>query len=310
VSVILALDPGYLRNRIGISREGCRKVHEVAVEEDPFAAGEAFAGCEPSLVVLPGGPPADLYPWHPRNSAAARAVGYCEAKGVPLAVVGAGSRPESSFPRKALLSGFPGYVRKATFYEIPEFDAFAAAALSVGVPPEDARIIVVYLGDEVSVSARVGAALVDSSDPAGSEGPFGFTSSGTLPATTFVSYVSASGLDREDLRRLLKSGSGAFAHAGVDSPEALYRACQSGDPGAVKALDAMAYQVAKEVGRQMAALHGKPDCITLCGIGARISPLVDSIEKRVGKWGKVLCQLGDLTMSRLFEEGTKLLSQK
>ena len=295
MSVILALDPGYLRTRVGIWREGEPTVSEVAIGEDPFEAGESIAGCTPSVVVLPGGPPAGLYPWHPRNIAAAGAAAYCEARGIPRTVIGAGPGQAASLPPKARLSGFPGRDRKATFYEVPESDAFSAAAQAIGVSPDEARIIVVYLGDEVSVSARARGVIVDSSDPAACEGPFGFTSCGTLPATSFVSYVASSGLGAEELLCLLKSGSGALAYTGNDS---------------AKGFSGMAYQVAKEVGRQMAALRGASDCITLCGPGARVSPLVEAIESRVGKWAMVLVQSDDLVMSRLFMEGTKVISKK
>jgi butyrate kinase len=128
-----------------------------------------------------------MYPWHPRNVAIARAKVYCQEKGIRLVV----ARPdgEAVLPARARLSGFPNCFREPTCYGIPEVLACATAARSIGVPPETARIVVAYLGEEVSVSARLGGTLVDSSDPVACEGPFGLTSCGTAPATAFVSYI-------------------------------------------------------------------------------------------------------------------------
>lgn len=308
MSVILAMDPGYLCTRIGIFSGGSRMIREVTAL-DPFTVGESMGGT-PSVVVLPGGPPARLYPWHPRNVAATKASAYCAARGIPCVVVRDAPDSQASLPPKARLSGFPGHDRRPTFYEIPESDAFAEAARMAGLSQAEARIIVVYLGDEVSVSARAGGQVVDSSDPAACEGPFGFRSCGTLPATSFLSYVATQGHSMEELRRLMKEGSGTFAYAGVDSMHDLARALDEGEPEATGAIAAMAYQISKEIGRQVAVLGGKLDLIALCGPGVHLLPLVAAVEDRVGKWAGVSRLTEDLVMTRLFVEGTKVASQK
>lgn len=295
---ILAFDPGYQRTRIGVLRESGQVFHEATAHEDALEAGLSIVGGTPSAVVLPKGPPADVYPWHPRNALAASAKGYCRVTGIPCIVAGSGSDVPAVLPPNARLSGFPGYERKATFYEIPERDACEAAARELGVPFERSRIVVTYMGDEVSVSARYGGSVVDSTDPAACEGPFGLTSCGTLPATAFVSYAASalqSGVSALELVKRMKS-SGAISYA------------DAGD--AAGALDAMAYQIAKEVGRQLAAFDGRLDCVVLCGPGASIRPLALGIEERVKKWARVLRFREDLIMPRLFLEGTKALSQK
>lgn len=311
MSVILALDPGYLCTRIGVSGEGGRKVREVPSGVDPFAAGEALAGAPPSIVVLPGGPPAPEYEWHPRNVAIESARTYCAKKGIPCVIVQPdGPADLAGLPGNARLSGFPGCLRSPTFYGVPEADAFVRGAESVGVPSDKAGIVVVYLGEEVSVSARLGGKVVDSSDPAACEGPFGFASAGTPPSTAFVSYAASSGLPAGDLRDRLKRGSGAFAYAGVDSVESLIAALDDGNARASRGVDGMAYQVSKEIGRQIAALHGKADCVVMCGPGAAVGSLVKGIKDRVRKWAEVLVIEEDLVMPRLFLEGTKALSPK
>lgn len=308
MTAILALDPGYLRTRIGVVSEGSREVREVPAGADPFAAAEELAREQASVVVLPGGPRGELYPWHPRNVAIASAKAYCEKRGIPLVV----ARPdgEAVLPPRARLSGFPDCLREPTCYGIPEVLACETAARSIGVSPEAARIVVAYLGEEVSVSARVGGVLVDSSDPTTCEGPFGLTSCGTAPATAFITYVSSSGLPVPELRDRLKRRSGAFGLARVSSLAELCEELESGKAEAKIAVEAMAYQVAKEIGRQLSALSGKADCVCLCGAGTSISPLVRGIEDRVKKWAQLVILRDDLVMRALELEGWRALSTK
>lgn len=308
MSTILALDPGYLRTRIAAVREGRRGIYEVPAGVDPFATVEEVSRRLPSVVVLPGGPREDMYPWHPRNVAIARAKVYCQEKGIRLVV----ARPdgEAVLPARARLSGFPNCFREPTCYGIPEVLACATAARSIGVPPETARIVVAYLGEEVSVSARLGGTLVDSSDPVACEGPFGLTSCGTAPATAFVSYISSSGLTVPELRDRLKQSSGVFGLAGVSSLAGLCGKLASGDEGARTAVEGMAYQVAKEIGRQISALSGKADCVCLCGVATSISPLVQGIEDRTKKWARLVVLRDDLALRALELEGRRGLPTK
>jgi hypothetical protein len=67
----------------------------------------------------------------------------------------------------------------------------------------------------------------------------------------------------------------------------------------------MAYQVAKEIGRQISALSGKADCVCLCGVATSISPLVQGIEDRTKKWARLVVLRDDLALRALELEGRK-----
>jgi len=343
MKTVLALDPGYLGTRTGICRsgpprEGCPgtadpaglriDVRMVPPGEDPFEPAEAALGSPPSIVAVPGGPlgpcrtraeretrplNAELaeeaqrvYAWHPLNRAIAAAHRYCARRGVPGIVV----RPMSSADLlpEARLSGHKECERRGDFYAVPQRAAFAKAADTLGIPRETARLIAVYLGEEVAVSSYVGGAVVDTSDPVACEGPFGFTSMGTPPATGFVSWAAAQKRPADDLRAELKERSGAFAYAGATDLDSLREALASGNEGAVRGIAGMAYQVSKEIGRQMAALRGTARCVALCGPGASLEPLVSDISRRVAKWCEVIVLREDLIMQSLVAEGILALS--
>ena len=311
MSAVLGIDPGYSSTRVGVFDGNGTAVCTVRSGDDPMEVGESLAGRPLSVVVVPGGPPAQAYPWHPRNIMAARAGSYCATKGIPCITALPASWVELN--AKARLSGFRECDRRGNFYATPQMCAFEKAAKHLGVPANSANVITVYLGDEVSVSAHSGHEVVDTSDPVACEGPFGFTSAGTLPATSFVSYLTQAGVGRtsgaaEAVRSKLKTGSGVFSYAGVGDAEALAAALAAGHEGAARGVQGMAYQVAKEVGRQIAALRGKVDCVALCGPGASLDPLVSGIELRVRKWAALLVFAEDLVMPHLIGEGIRALS--
>lgn len=311
MSAVLALFAEFGVTRVGVST-GTREAHRtVAQGEDPFVQGEALAGEPVSVVVVAGGDAS--YPWHPCTRLEAEARRYAEDKRVPLVIV----RPMDSgdLVAEARLSGHKHIERRGVFYAVPQTAAFERCADALSIPREAARIVAVYLGDEVAVSAYRGGRVIDTSDPVACEGPFGLRSVGTLPAVSFLAYVSRRGADRdsdeaERLRQSLKEESGTYAIAGVGSQDELVEALDDRRPDALLAVSAMAYQVAKEVGRQLAALGGKADAIALCGPGTSIEPLASGIRERVSKWAQVIVFRGDLVVPYLLREGIEYLSSK
>ena len=311
MSAVLALYAEGALTHIGVSSGSEAVYRTVAEGADPFAAGEALAGGSVSLVVVAGGDAS--YPWHPCTRLEAEARRYGAKKAIPVVVVG--PMDSGDLMPEARPSGHRDVVRRGVFHAMPQTAAFEKCAEALSISPEAANIITVYLGDEVAVSAHRGRRVVDTSDPVACEGPFGFRSVGTLPAVSFLGHISRLGADRSDeesqrLRRSLKEGSGAFAIAGVGSQRELVEALERERPSAVLAVSAMAYQVAKEVGREMAALKGKADAIALCGPGTSIGPLVSGIKDRVSKWAQVISFQGDLAVPYLLREGIAHLSSK
>lgn len=306
MKTVLALDPGFSGTKAGIWDLSGREVASLFVprQDDPLEAALASFGVPPSIVVVPGGPPGA--PWHPFCVVAVAARSYCSSRAIPLIELAPGCPAE--LPPEARLSGARKWTRQGWFYAAPQRAAFEEAAAALSLARDTARIVTVYLGDEVSVTSHDGDRVVDTSDPVMCEGPFGLTSAGTLPATTFVAWVAAVKREAGDLRDQIKSGSGAFACAGVHDLKALAEDLDRGQPGAAKAVLGMSYQVSKEVGRQVGALLGRVDCIALCGPGVALDALVAGIEARVRKWCPVYRASEDLAMQSLVREGIRALS--
>ncbi len=327
---VLGIDPGFSEVRVAVlSSNGQAVLDTLSPEVNPFRWFEDRYGSHPAGVVIAGGyyapcspgvyrinermaeDAARLFGWHPRNRATVGAFRYCRDCGIP----GAAVEPMSSvaLSPEARLSGHPDWERPGVYYAFPERASFLSACASLGLDPSVARGITVYLGDEVSVAAHRGMTIVATGDPIACEGPFGFASVGTLPATSFVEWLEAGGERaglQDDIRERLKARSGVFAYAGAATLGDLSRELYGDNRDAIRAVMGMAYQVSKEIGRAMAALKGAAEMIVLTGPGVSLDLLVSGIEERVAKWSRVVRVPEDYCMRALVEEGRAALFSK
>ncbi|NLA60099.1 MAG: hypothetical protein GX863_03230 [Firmicutes bacterium] len=327
---VLSIDPGFSEVRVAaLIAGGEAELRSLPPEDNPFEWFGRTYGSSPSGIVIAGGyyaqcPPGvylidehmardamRLAPWHPRNRMTVRALEFCRGSGVP----GVAVDPMSSamLPEEAMLSGYPSHERRGVHYAFPERQAFLSACRSLGLDPDSTRGITVYLGDEVSVAAHDGPRVVATSDPIDCEGPFGFTSAGTAPATAFISWLErgkAGSCSRDEILKDLKAGSGVFAYAGVGSMSELLGEIKRGNGEAVRAVRGMAYQVSKEIGRALAALKGRAGVIALTGPGVSVDLLIEGIEERVSKWSPVIRVPQDDCTRTLVREGLSAIAAK
>lgn len=145
---------------------------------------------------------------------------------------------------------------------------------------DDLRLVVAHLGTGVSLAALAGGRMVDVVNPQ-DEGPFAGDRAGGVPVTAVVDLCFAPGAERATVRRRLFGDGGLFSLLGTrDAREAADRA-DAGDPAAVRAVDAMCYQVAKAVGALAVALDGRVDAVILTGGMAHDPRIVERIRPRV-----------------------------
>jgi butyrate kinase len=131
---------------------------------------------------------------------------------------------------------------------------------------------------------------------------------GGLPVAAVVGLCFAPGAEEQALRRRLSGQGGLFSLLGTrDLSEALSRA-EGGDAAARRAVEAMAYQVAKAVGSLAAALAGRVDAVLLTGGMARAAPLVEEIRRRIAWLGPVVVYPGEDELRALAEGAARALS--
>ncbi|MGD9145938.1 MAG: butyrate kinase, partial [Anaerolineae bacterium] len=103
----------------------------------------------------------------------------------------------------------------------------------------------------------------------------------------------------EQMFRKLAGRGGLVAHLGTNSALEVERRIAAGDDHARLIYEAMAYQIAKEIGAMATVLKGKVDAIVITGGVAHSRMLLGWIEERVAWIAKVLVYPGEDEMLAL-----------
>ena len=207
----------------------------------------------------------------------------------------------------ARFSGHPDIPRRSIFHALNHKAVIRRAAADLGRRIDDLRLVVAHLGGGISVAAHDRGRAVDVNNALDGDGPFSPERSGGLPVCGVLAWCAA-GLSPREIRRKVVGEGGLVAYLGsADAREAAQR-MEAGDDDAALVLQAMAYQVAKEIGAMAVVLGTQPDAILLTGGLAYLEPLVDWIQERVAFLAPVLVYAGEDEMLALAEAGVAALT--
>jgi butyrate kinase len=106
-------------------------------------------------------------------------------------------------------------------------------------------------------------------------------------------------LDYDDMFKKLAGRGGLVAHLGTNSAVEVEQRIAAGDAHARLVYEAMAYQIAKEIGLMSTVLKGKVDAIVITGGVAHSEMLLDWIRERVDWIAPVLVYPGEDEMLAL-----------
>ena len=175
-------------------------------------------------------------------------------------------------------SGLPGIERRSVFHALNQKSVAREVAARMGKPYERCRFVVAHLGGGISVGAHRDGRVVDVNNALDGDGPLSPERAGGVPAGQLVDMCFEPGRTREDMRRRLVGGGGLVGYCGTNS---LAEARSSGAAAARRAIEAMAYQVAKEIAMHGATLEGDVDRVVLTGGLAHDDDLVERVSARV-----------------------------
>lgn len=206
----------------------------------------------------------------------------------------------------ARLSGHPLLPRVSMSHALNGKAVARRAAADLGKRYEDVDLITVHLGTGISVVPHRHGRMVDVNN-ALEEGPFSPDRTGGLPAMELAQLCFSGRYAAEEVFRMISGDGGLYAYLGTrDAREAEARA-EAGDAQADLVLEAMAYQVAKEVGAMAAVLAGKVDRIVVTGGLARSARVVREIEARVAWIAPVVVHPGEEELEALAAGALRVL---
>ena len=207
----------------------------------------------------------------------------------------------------ARISGHPLFERISIFHALNQKATARSHAKSISRKYEDLNLIVVHLGGGISVGAHKKGNVIDVNQALDGEGPFSPERSGTLPMGAFAKLCFSGDYTFDEVKKMITGKGGYVAYLGTNDAYEVEKRAEAGDEKAALIQNAMAYQVAKEIGAMSTVLKGEVDAILLTGGIAYGKPFIEAIKERISHLGEVFVYPGEDEMRALALNGLMVL---
>jgi butyrate kinase len=206
----------------------------------------------------------------------------------------------------ARITGMPEFERDCIFHALNIRAIARAAARDLGKPLEKCNFVIAHMGGGISVCAMREGKVINVNF-ALCEGPFTPERSGSLPLFRFADMCFSGKYTLEEIKKKVNGQGGLVAYLGTNDAVQVEKMIHGGDDNARLIYEAMAYQVAQEIGARATVLKGKVDAIVITGGVAYSKMLTDWITERVGFIAPVRLYPGEDEMQALAMGGLRVL---
>ena len=189
----------------------------------------------------------------------------------------------------ARIAGHPLFERKSIFHALNQKYICRKYARSANLKYDYMNCIVAHFGGGgVAVGAHLKGLVVDVNNAFDGDGPFALSRTGTLPVGDLVRMCFSGKYTKEKLLQMITHEGGLVGHLGTKNIEEIDRRISEGDEKAKFIMNALGYQIAKEIGAMYTVLMGEVDAIILTGEIFNIRDFTKFITERIEKFTKVV----------------------
>ena len=207
----------------------------------------------------------------------------------------------------ARISGFSLIERKSIFHALNQKAVARRVAKELGKKYNELNLIMTHMGGGITVGVHKKGKVVDVNNGLHGDGPFSPERAGTVPAGDLVALCFSGEHYREEIMKRLVGQGGLVGYLGTNDAVKVEQRIAAGDQEAQLVYEAMAYQVAKEIGAASAVLSGKVDAIVLTGGLAYGKGFVKSITDRINWIADVIVHPGENELQALAEGALRVL---
>jgi len=241
---------------------------------------------------------------HASNLGAVMAYNLANQLGIPAFIVDPVSVDEME--PEARISGVPDLPRISMSHALNSKAVAHKVAKDMGKRYDELNFVVAHMGSGISVSPHKKGRMIDVNN-AKEEGPFSPDRCGGLPAQLLVKLCFSGEYTEQELMKRIMGSGGMYAYLGTKDIREAERRAINGDTEADLVLDAMAYQVIKEIGAMSAVLAGEVDRIILTGGIAYSQRIVDRIRSRVTFIAPIVVVPGEEELESLVQGAIRVL---
>ncbi|WP_094607211.1 Butyrate kinase 2 [Sporomusa silvacetica DSM 10669] len=211
---------------------------------------------------------------------------------------------------EAKYSGIPQITRQSSYHALNQKAIARKLAKDLQKTYSELKVIVVHLGGGISVGAHYLGKVIDVNNALEGDGPFSPERAGSLPVTDLIKLCFSGQYSPKEMLRLMNGRGGLVAYLGTTDGLELDRRITQGDRKAQQVINAMAFQVVKEIGAAATVLKGEVEAIALTGGLANWKRLVELISERVRYIAPIMIYPGEDEMGSLAMGALRVLREE
>ena len=206
----------------------------------------------------------------------------------------------------ARISGLPELPRISLSHALNSKAVARKVAKELGKIYNEINLIVAHMGSGITVHAIKNGRTIDVTTNQ-DEGAFAPDRCGSLPAWSLIKLCYSGKYSEDELIKKTLGSGGMYAYLGTkDIREAAERG-ENGDELASLVLDAMIYQIAKEIGSMSTVFYGNVDRIILTGGIAYSERITKDLTERLKFIAPVILMPGEEELEALAEGVMRVL---
>lgn len=200
---------------------------------------------------------------------------------------------------EAKFTGLKDVKRTSIFHALNQKAVARKYASTTGKAYEDLQLIVVHMGGGITVGAHKHGKVIDVNNGLNGDGPMSPTRVGAVPVNMLLKYKSEHQLSDEAIIHTASRQGGLMSHLGTEDVRTVVDNIEAGDEYSKKVLDAMIFQIAKEIGSRAAIIKGQVDQIIFTGGVSYSEYVIDGIKSYISYVAPITVYPGELEMEAL-----------
>ena len=199
----------------------------------------------------------------------------------------------------ARVSGLKGVERRSLFHALNQKAVAELLANELKVEYEKSSFIIVHMGGGTSIAAHKNGKVIDVTNGLDGEGPFTPERTGALPVSNIIKMCFSGEYTQNEMFKKLSGLGGVVSYLGTNNLMEVQTKALNGDENSSLIIEAMCYQVAKDIGAMATVLHGKVDAIALTGGIANGKEMMQMIKEKISFIANVYIYKGEEEMLAL-----------
>lgn len=185
------------------------------------------------------------------------------------------------YTKLAKVSGHPNFIRRSSVHALNHKAIAKQYAKEIGAEYEELNLVVVHMGGGVTVVPHNKGRMIDGSHGLNGENCFTTNRSGSLPLMPMIELCFSGDYTKQDIKNMVNGKGGLIAYLGTSDVKEIEENAAT-DPQSKFYLDAMIYQISKDIGSMTAVLKGQVDAILITGGIANSRYVISKLQEYCG----------------------------